>query len=146
MLTPSASQVIPTYAGGLFNRLISGGDSSSTYARTNLVAFNTTTGAVSGKFKPVFNDQVWAVEATSTAVYVGGEFTRVNGTPRPALVKLDPTTGAIDPVFKPVAIEGRVRDVEVVRPAGGVPHLFVANNQGNRLYSLDQPRVPTTTT
>ncbi len=124
-----------TYAGGLFESVSQG--ASSSYRRTNIVAFDTVSGAVSTTFNPVFDDQIWAIEATSTAVYVGGEFKTVNGTARPGLVKLDPTTGTIDSTFKPGAIKGRVNDIELVTPAGGVPHLFVANNQGNRLYSLN---------
>ena len=38
---------------------------------------------------------VFSLAADSRAIYVGGDFTRVNDTPRPSLVALDPRTGRL---------------------------------------------------
>ena len=40
---------------------------------------------------------MWALAASATRLYVGGDFTAVNGQPRERLAAVDPTTGEIGP-------------------------------------------------
>ena len=116
------------YAGGKFDRVSRGG---STFARSNLVAFDRTSGDIRAGFDPRLDGVVRAVEnAADGGVYVGGDFRTVNGTARPGLVKLTPA-GAIDSTFKP-PIKGIVFDVELFNG-----HLIVAGNAGKRLTSLN---------
>ena len=131
-----ATMGVTTFAGGLFNTISQGGQS---YQRANLVAFNTTTGAVSTSFKPqIAGGQVWALatDAATNSVYVGGAFKTVDGATRAALVKLDATTGARDTAFRPPFTGGQVNDLEIVTLAGA-KRLVVGGSSGRKLMSLD---------
>ncbi|PZS34803.1 MAG: hypothetical protein DLM59_04050 [Pseudonocardiales bacterium] len=102
------------YAGGKFDA-IENSTRTTTYIRPNLVSFSATTGAVSPGFTPRFNGFVWALLASGTSLYVGGEFTTVNGAGRRGLAKIDATTGLLDPNFKPVVVSsGFVKEVRLV--------------------------------
>lgn len=61
------------YAGGFFDAV---SDSTRSYPRHNLVAFDASTGAVKSLFAPVFDGNVWAIATTPGAAYVGGAVTR----------------------------------------------------------------------
>jgi hypothetical protein len=97
------------YAGGNFVTVQSGG---STFTRSNLMSFNATTGAMNS-FAPTFDGKVFALVATSDALYVGGYFNNVNGVARRGLVKLNPTTGAVDTAFN-AALKGAVQEIRLV--------------------------------
>ncbi len=123
-------------AGGSFGAVEQGG---VTLARTDLVAFDRVTGEVSPSFAPTISGgQVWglAADPDTGSVYVGGRFSTVDGTTRPALAKLDATTGALDPSFSPAFNGGQVNDVQLVEVAGR-KHLVVAGKPGRKLVSLD---------
>jgi len=81
------------------------------YPRSNVFAFNATTGAVSQGFTPQVDGDVWSVLSDGTSVYIGGGFKNVNGVARAALAKLDLATGQLDPDFKPTFTGGRVSDI-----------------------------------
>jgi hypothetical protein len=118
-----------TYAGGLFDRVAQGGQTSS---HSNVVGFATSDGGIRTGFNPVLDKQVRAVEnAPDGGVYVGGDFTTVNGVARAGLVKLTPT-GVIDTSFKPPFSRGLIYDIELVDG-----HLIVAGNIGRKLMSLN---------
>ena len=73
-----------------------------------LAAFDLATADWKSDFRPVFNDQVLALETLPSGVIVaGGEFTTVNGQPAPGIAALDPVTGQLDPVWQ-VKLEQRV--------------------------------------
>ncbi len=119
-----------TYAGGFFDRITRAGQ--GTYTRSNLVAFSTSTGLVDTGFDPKLDKQVRAVEnAADGGVYVGGDFTTVNGVSRGGLVKLT-AAGVIDPTFKPPFGRALVYDVELVDG-----HLIIAGNFKQKLMSLN---------
>lgn len=123
------------FAGGNFDSITQGG---TTYPRIDLVSFDASTGAVSSTFNPTLaGGQVWAIatDPATNSVYVGGEFTSVNGTTRAALVKLNATTGVVDPLFRPPFHSGRITDLQLIS-IGGVNRLVVAGNMGKRLFSL----------
>ncbi len=67
------------------------------FSRPFLAAFDATTGIWDDTFTPDLNGAVYALEAApdGSALFVGGEFTQVFGNNVPALVSLDPQTGAI---------------------------------------------------
>ena len=119
------------YAGGQFHA-IQNSTRTTTYTRFNLVAFNATTGAVTS-FTPNFNGFVWALAASGSSLYVGGEFSTVNGAARRGLAKIDAATGALDPAFKPVAVSsGYVKEIRLV---GG--RLIIGGSFPKKLAALD---------
>ena len=118
------------FAGGAFHK-VTNSSRTVTYNRSNFAAFSATTGAVD-PMAPVFNGTVWAIEASGSSVYVGGSFTQVNGVARRGLVKLNATTGAVDPTFNPVVKWG---DITEVRLIGG--RLIVGGSFQKKLAALD---------
>jgi hypothetical protein len=114
------------YAGGSFSSVTKG----ATVSRWNLFSFNATTGAVQG-FAPKLNGTVWALASDGSSLYVGGDFTSVNGVSRPGLAKLSLTTGAVDQKFN-AHLDGRVRDAAFV---GG--RLIVGGTFAKRLQAVD---------
>ena len=53
-----------------------------TFTRNNIVAFNAANGNISTSFAPNFNGDVWAIVPSGTSLYVGGNFSTVNGVAR----------------------------------------------------------------
>src|SRR5215208_1158664 len=79
------------YVGGKF-QLVENADRTIQLARSHILAFSETTGEISSSFAPVMNKPVYAILGVGNAVYVGGEFTTVNGVPTRGIVKLDAVT------------------------------------------------------
>jgi hypothetical protein len=102
------------YAGGSFSEVTaaSGIQPGIVFKRNNLVAFNPRTGLVHG-FRPSFNGAVWALATDGTSLYVGGDFTTVDGQPRSRLAKFGLATGALDANFRP-GLQAGVRDAVFV--------------------------------
>jgi hypothetical protein len=103
------------FAAGFFTRIEKSG---LEYPRGHFMAFDADTGVlratvVPSYVDPVFNGQVWAIATLGNAVYVGGEFTTVNGIARRGLVKLDALTGAVDLAFNPPWSTGKVKALKV---------------------------------
>ncbi len=124
------------FAGGDFHAVTQDGTS---YAGLNdLVSFNAATGAVYASFQPTFDAPVRALEydPVAGALFVGGNFTTVNGQPRSGLVKLDATTGAVIGTFKPYFKAGRINDLQL-QTLGGRLTLIVAWNQPKKLAAVD---------
>ena len=71
------------YAGGAFSSVSTpaGVSPGGTFARSNIVAFNASTGVVSS-FAPSVNGEVWALASNGTSLWIGGTFTSVNGVAR----------------------------------------------------------------
>jgi len=86
------------FAGGSFSG-VREANSQTTLARSNIFAFNATTGAIDPNFRPTFDGRVnaLAVAPDGQSVFAGGTFDTVNGITRRKLVKLSATTGAVDP-------------------------------------------------
>jgi hypothetical protein len=118
------------FAGGQF-RTVTNSSRTVTYTRFNLAAFSASTGAVD-PMAPRFDGTVWALQASGSSVYVGGAFTQVNGVARRGLVKLDATTGAVDPNFNPVVKWGNITEIRLV---GG--RLLVGGSFPKKLAALD---------
>jgi hypothetical protein len=100
------------YIGGVFRRL-ENPSRDNLKVRHNLAAFDADTGRIRS-FDPNVNGPVWAVRTTKRAVYIGGEFTRVNGVRRHGLAKLNRRTGNVVRAFKAPFRSGRVTDLALV--------------------------------
>ncbi|MCW2505807.1 MAG: hypothetical protein JWO79_4091 [Actinomycetia bacterium] len=118
------------FAGGRF-RTITTPNGKTSYPRNHLMAFSATTGEIK-PFAPVFGGPVWALAAIGNDLYVGGEFSKVNGVAHQALVKLDATTGVIDPDFDPPFADGRITEMRVAKG-----RLFVSGTFARKLVALD---------
>ncbi|MCU1570000.1 MAG: domain containing protein [Naasia sp.] len=104
------SQVIvgnTVYAGGKFANARPAGAAAGTNLtpRSNLLAYNLTTGALITSFAPTVNGEVKSVAASpdGTRLYIGGLFTVVNGLSRSRVAAFNIATGALVSNFRPVA-------------------------------------------
>ncbi len=95
--------------GGTFTQVQDAG-SATVLDRTDLFAFDATTGAVSAGFAPTVDGDVDALAAApdGKSVFVGGSFTTVDGVPARGLAKLDLATGQAVKRFS-AATNGSVR-------------------------------------
>ena len=123
------------YVGGRFGDVTNEGNR---YPQRYLAAFDATTGVWIDTFVPALNGSVNALQASpdGSRLFVGGDFTTVNGQPAPALVVLDPSTGAIDTSWSGTLTGSTVvRDFDVQGPwlyvAGGFNG--VASSAGNNV-------------
>jgi hypothetical protein len=118
------------YAGGKFHS-VSDSSGASTTVRNNLMAFDASSGALRS-FAPDLNGTVWALESSGSSLYVGGDFTTVGGATHKKLVKLDATTGQVDPTFKPVITSGNVTEIRMLNGrlivGGKLPGALLALN------------------
>ncbi|MEU5880183.1 hypothetical protein [Spirillospora sp. NPDC047279] len=81
-------------------------------ARGNILAFDLTTGNLITSFDHTLNGQGLEIVASpdGSRVYVGGEFTAVDGQPRTRLAAFDTATGALITSFNPT-ISNKVRGI-----------------------------------
>jgi hypothetical protein len=129
------------FVGGLFDRVAHPGG-FPVHPRSNLLAFDANTGVIRETVvpsydDPVFDDQIWAIEAFGDSVFVGGEFTTVNGITRKRLVKLDAATGAVDTAFNARFKGGIVRSLKMWTAPDGSPRLVVGGSMTTRLAALN---------
>jgi PKD repeat protein len=93
------------YAGGSFTSARPAGAAAGTgtVARPNLLAYDITTGVLLNDFAPSLNGQVRvvAVSPDKTRIYVGGDFTTVDGQSRRRIAAFDAATGALVSTFAP---------------------------------------------
>jgi hypothetical protein len=89
------------YAGGMFTSVRPPGSGTAT-TRTYLAAFSTGTGAVTG-FRVTLNGRVraLALSADRATLFLGGDFTTVNGAARPRLAAVSTASGALRTGFAP---------------------------------------------
>ena len=121
------------YAGGLFDAVAnSPANGGQQFDRDNVVALDADTQELRQAFAPVVDGNVWAIEATANAVYIGGAFSTVNGVSTPALAKLNPLTGAVDPLFDAGFNGGRIEEIKLVDG-----RLIVAGKNARKLMALD---------
>ena len=127
-IAEAGSQMV---VGGRF-QTVEDGTRKTQYARSNVFAFDATTGAIDPAFAPVVDGIVWSSVSDGTSVWIGGEFRNVNGQPRSTLAKLDLATGQLDPAFKPKLTGARVTDMELIDD-----QLVVSGSIRRRLMSVD---------
>jgi len=118
------------YAGGEF-RTVTNASRTTSYQRNNIMSFSASTGAMTS-FAPVLNGTVWAIEASGSFLYVGGDFTTVNGVARRGLVKMNATTGKVDKTFNPDIKWGNITEIRLVNG-----RLIVGGSFQDRLAALD---------
>ncbi|TCC51353.1 laminin G [Kribbella capetownensis] len=104
------------YAGGRFTSVRPPGAAagSGEVAQAYLAAFDENTGALVTAFNPVLNGQVYAVAASAdgSRIFVGGDFTTVNGVTRNRIAAFDTATGALVTTWKP-SVSYRVKTIAV---------------------------------
>lgn len=102
------------YAAGSFStaRPAGAAPGTSTVPRSNLLAYDIRTGNLLTSFAPTTNAQVMAITASpdGSRLYIGGDFTQVNGATVWRVAALNPTTGALITSFLPRA-DSRVRAI-----------------------------------
>lgn len=117
------------FAGGDFSQ-VQDSRRTTTYARTHLFSFDATTGAVT-PLSVSFDGPVWALASNGPSLWVGGNFRTVNGVARRGLVKLDSTTGQVDPAFNARTF-GNVADIQLV-----TGRLVVGGKFAKKLQAVD---------
>ena len=119
------------YAGGTFRSVARAGQTTRAYTRYNIMSFNASTGAMTS-FAPNINGPVWAIQSSGSSLYVAGAFTHVNGVARRGVVKLNPTTGAVDRAFNAGLRRGNVNDMHIsgrrLVIGGSFPKVLMALN------------------
>ena len=110
-------------AGGTFTRAASRGGAQVT--RNYLMAFDANTGQLSSTFVPALNGRVESVIPGPRAgtVYVGGQFTTVNGAPASHVALLNVSNGQQVSGFRAASTNGLVNDLAL---AGG--RLYAGGN------------------
>ncbi len=86
--------------------------------RSNLLAFDVTTGQLIQAFAPTVNNTVKTVVAApdGSRIYIGGNFTSIDGINRYRIAALDPTTGAVITSFN-AGLDYRVNDIAATATA-----------------------------
>jgi hypothetical protein len=104
------------YVGGRFTKVRPPGAAAGTNqtTRTYLAAFNQTTGALDTGFNHDLNGVVWSIVASAdgSRVYVGGDFTRVDGQVRNRVAAFDTATGALVAAIRP-SVSYRVKTLAI---------------------------------
>ena len=114
------------YVGGNFQYVQRDSAGTGRVEQRFLAAFDVNTREWVSSFRPQLNNQVKALAALPNGkLVVGGDFSTVNGAPIPALVALDPATGATDTSWD-AQVENRL--------TGGVPSVRGLSVQGSWLY------------
>lgn len=130
------------YATGKFTKARPSGAAagSSETARSNVLAYELNTGNLITSWAPSLNAQGRSITASpdGSTIYVGGDFTSVNGTARNRVVALNASTGAVIPGFN-ANVNSWVNDVEL---SGSTLYLggsftVVGNKSRSRLAAVD---------
>ena len=106
------------YVGGKYNNVVRRRTADPQVDQPYLAAFDATTGDYIDWWTPELNGAVYALEASAdgSRLYVGGEFTEVNGHPDArGIVALDPESGMIDHTWFAFIENFYVGDPGVVR-------------------------------
>ncbi|WP_424348209.1 PKD domain-containing protein [Kocuria sp. CH-021] len=111
-----------------------------TVRRTHILAYNMTTGLLVDSFAPTPNAKVMTVAASpdGSRLYIGGNFTQIDGVSATRLAAIDPATGAVDTAFRPV-VNGRVDTVVANSSTVYFGGWFnaVGNQSRSRIASVD---------
>jgi hypothetical protein len=105
------------YVGGQFTQ-VRGAGGSPTAARTNLAAFDRTSGALRTGFLSNTNGYVRQLATDGNKLFVGGSFTSIGNVNRSRLAALDLSSGAVDTVWA----------------AGANSNVYALEVRGTRLY------------
>ncbi len=111
------------FIGGNFTQVKAAG-SQTVVDRSRVLAFDAATGAIDDSFKPSADGEVSVLlpSADGHSIYLGGQFTHIDGVARKVLTRLDIDTGQPVAGFTP-NVDARVKDL---RLSGG--RLWVGGN------------------
>jgi len=122
-----------TVAGGSFTQVRQ--RNGTTLGRTNIFAFDSS-GTVSNTFRPTIATRVWDIvpAGDGQTVYVGGQFTNVNGAPATNRVaRINVNTGQVVSTFRSPGFDNIVTDIQLAngrlyvggyfKTVGGQPHV-----------------------
>ncbi|TFV90711.1 PKD domain-containing protein [Blastococcus sp. CT_GayMR16] len=129
------------YVAGQFSRARPAGAAPGTQevVRNNLLAYNITNGQLVTSFAPSLNAQAMVITASpdGSRLYVGGDFTSVNGVARNRVAALAPVTGALVTTFAP-SVSSQVRAIAATNTAVYLGGNFgsVNGNTRNRLAAV----------
>ena len=130
------------YAGGSFANARPAGAAPGTNltARANFLSYDLTTGALNTGFVANTNAQVLVVAKSpdGSRVYIGGDFTAVNGVTRYRIAAFNALTGALITAFAP-NVGAKVKSISVTDSAVYVGGTFttVSGQQRGRLVALN---------
>jgi hypothetical protein len=101
-------------AGGKFSQVATAAAPTTAIVRSNIFAFDATTGAIDTAFAPVMDDEVesLAVAPDGLSVFAGGRFTKINGVAQKSLAKLRLSDGVRITTFKGKT-NARVKDMAI---------------------------------
>lgn len=129
------------YAGGSFTSVRPPGSDPGTneYSQAALAAFDSETGAFRSSWRPVVaGGQVQAIEVSpdGSRLYIGGDFTHVNGESRTRLAAFD-ISNPVAPILLPVAafnaeVDRKVYDIEASASSVYVAGAFTSANDKAR--------------
>ncbi|UZN04315.1 PKD domain-containing protein [Cellulomonas sp. S1-8] len=126
------------YVAGAFTtaRPAGAAPETSTVTRSNLLAYDLATGELVAAWAPTLNGAAYAIAASpdGSRIYVGGDFTRVNGVARNRFAVLNRATGALNTTFTAGA-NAAVRTIEASASA-----VYIGGNF-NTVGGQDRPRV-----
>ena len=123
------------YVGGSFSSARPAGAAAGTSEspRKNLLAFSLSTGQLIGSFAPSVNGIVrsLALSPDKSRLYVGGDFTAVDGAARGGIVAFSTATRQVDPAFKGT-VNGQVWAVDATASTVYVGGSFTTANGVDR--------------
>ncbi|GGL87345.1 PDK repeat-containing protein [Nakamurella endophytica] len=126
------------FAGGQFTKGRPAGSAlgQNEVARSNLLAYNLSTGALTS-FAPVVNNQVRSVALSPDGkrVYIGGYFTAINGTKRDRIAAFDVATGTLIASFAP-SVDYTVETIVATNSTVYVGGAFTNGGTRNRLAAF----------
>jgi PKD repeat protein len=127
------------YATGSFTKARPPGAASGSPSEIpvgNLIAYDITTGQRISSFSHTLNAQGMAIEksADGSRIYVGGDFTTVDGQPRGHIAAFDTATGALVTTFAP-SFNSTVRAIAVAGSTIYVGGQFTSVNGAARGYA-----------
>jgi len=131
------------YVGGRFGDVT---DGNTIVERPYLAAFDAATGGWISSFTPDLNGSVNALQASpdGSRLFVGGDFSTINGQTASRFAAIDPATGALDTAFAGALTSATVvRDFDIDGPwlyvVGGFNGVVspVGNNLANRAARFD---------
>ncbi|MGY1805394.1 PKD domain-containing protein [Blastococcus sp. SYSU D00922] len=130
------------YVAGRFSTARPAGAAPGTQevARNNLLAYNINTGQLVTSFAPSLNAQALIITASpdGSRLYVGGDFTTVNGVGRNRVAAIAPVTGALISGFAP-SVSSQVRAIAATNSTVYLGGNFasVSGNARNRLAAVN---------
>jgi chitodextrinase len=114
------------YAAGLFTQVQLPGNSKPILTRTNIFAFNATTGVIDTSFAPTFDGEITTLlpSADGQSLYIGGYFATVNGVTSRKLVRLNIADGSFTAGFTAPIFDNNIQDMRLVHGQLIVAGLF----------------------